>query len=104
MGVKTRGGMWCDHCQRPVAGQRSTHPLRTIAFATALGIVGGAQPMYGEKWSCPVCGQAVRPATATAGFYKDPSGTGGWRYWDGTRWTDQVELTLPSEVKWWRGE
>ena len=25
-----------------------------------------------------------------AGWYSDPGGSGGERYWDGTRWTDQT--------------
>ena len=31
-----------------------------------------------------------RPPTP-AGWYPDPSGTGGQRWWDGQRWTDQLQ-------------
>lgn len=31
-----------------------------------------------------------------AGWYPDPSGTGGVRWWDGGRWTEHVQQTPPS--------
>jgi hypothetical protein len=31
-----------------------------------------------------------RPSTP-AGWYPDPSGTGGQRWWDGQKWTDQLQ-------------
>jgi uncharacterized protein DUF2510 len=33
---------------------------------------------------------AVAPAPGTPGWAADPFGRHQWRYWDGTRWTDQV--------------
>lgn len=30
-------------------------------------------------------------ATASAGWYPDPSGSRRWRYWDGIRWTEHVQ-------------
>ncbi len=39
--------------------------------------------------SCPICGAALTGAaaqTTPAGWYPDPSGTPGQRYWDGQAW------------------
>jgi hypothetical protein len=33
---------------------------------------------------------AMQPASPPAGWYPDPSGAHGRRYWDGTRWTEEV--------------
>lgn len=30
------------------------------------------------------------PINPGAGWYSDPAGGAGWRYWDGTAWTDSV--------------
>ena len=30
------------------------------------------------------------PINPGAGWYPDPAGGTGWRYWDGTAWTDSV--------------
>ena len=32
---------------------------------------------------------------ATPGWYADPQGTGSYRWWDGTRWTDAVSSAIP---------
>ncbi|MEJ7797293.1 MAG: DUF4870 domain-containing protein [Solirubrobacteraceae bacterium] len=32
---------------------------------------------------------------AAAGWYSDPSGSGSWRYWDGSRWTDALSSAVP---------
>ena len=32
---------------------------------------------------------------AGPGWYPDPQGTGSYRYWDGTRWTDAVSSAIP---------
>lgn len=39
-----------------------------------------------------------RPAPAPAGWYADPGGTGGWRYWDGAAWTSHTQDTEPRET------
>src|SRR3954454_17179780 len=64
MGMTTRGGMWCDFCMRPVAGQRPTHRARNLtAFLTA-PMTGGASlaSLRTDAWHCPTCGQGVRMA------------------------------------------
>lgn len=33
-----------------------------------------------------------------AGWYSDPAGNGGWRWWDGGRWTD-VTTEAPASVQ-----
>jgi hypothetical protein len=33
---------------------------------------------------------ASAPATPAAGWYPDPQGKAGWRWWDGQRWTDHT--------------
>lgn len=44
---------------------------------------------------------AMAPNSAPAGWYDDPAGTGGRRYWDGHTWTDRTQgagTTRPSTV------
>jgi hypothetical protein len=48
MGVKTQGGMWCNNCQQPVAGQKTTHRFRNLASFATLGATGGLS-MLGFK-------------------------------------------------------
>jgi uncharacterized Tic20 family protein len=38
---------------------------------------------------------ASAPPPAVAGWYPDPQGSGSYRYWDGTRWTDAVSSAIP---------
>jgi hypothetical protein len=67
MGVKTKGGMWCDYCARPVAGQKSTHRTRnTAAGITALG-TGGVSLLFAKNdaYHCPNCGQPARKMRGT---------------------------------------
>jgi TM2 domain-containing membrane protein YozV len=33
----------------------------------------------------------------SAGWYPDPGGSGGQRYWDGARWTDTLAPAMPPE-------
>lgn len=37
-------------------------------------------------------------ATPAAGWYEDPAGGGGQRYWDGARWTDQTRPSAPAQL------
>ena len=54
MGLKVKGGMWCDTCQKPVAGQKSTAKVAKLG-ATALGY-----PIAPGTYHCPTCGSPVR--------------------------------------------
>jgi uncharacterized Tic20 family protein len=40
-------------------------------------------------------GRPDPPPAAAAGWYPDPSDSGSYRYWDGTRWTDAVSSAVP---------
>lgn len=63
---------------------------RQADAAQALGIpTGGVSvPQSGAAWS----GGPAQAQTSTtpAGWYPDPQGRADHRYWDGSRWTDQV--------------
>jgi len=37
----------------------------------------------------------VNVPSAGPGWYPDPQGTGSYRYWDGTRWTDALSSAIP---------
>jgi uncharacterized Tic20 family protein len=39
--------------------------------------------------------EAPSPPPAAPGWYPDPAGSGSYRYWDGTRWTDAVSSAIP---------
>jgi hypothetical protein len=60
--------------------------LGLIALAVGLVRRGRAAPV--APWPTQPA-QPVQPA-APAGWYPDPSGASGQRYWDGVRWTDHV--------------
>ena len=41
MGQKTKGGRWCDTCQRPVMGVKNTHRVRnTLSVGGSLATGG----------------------------------------------------------------
>lgn len=46
----------------------------------------GELPLVGDAF-CRRCGTRL---LAPAGWYADPQGRGGWRWWDGSRWTDRT--------------
>ncbi len=64
--------------------------------AGVLGLVGavllaaGAANLGTAAPKRPQPAAAAAPATTPAGWYPDPSGAGGQRYWDGSAWTDHV--------------
>ena len=62
MGVKVKGGMWCDTCQRPVAGQKST---KKVASLSTMLLTAGWVPAIPSGYHCPFCGQPVHAAPAT---------------------------------------
>jgi uncharacterized protein len=35
------------------------------------------------------------PPPGAPGWYPDPAGSGSYRYWDGTRWTDALSSAIP---------
>ncbi len=52
--------MYCDYCQRPVAGQKNTHKVRnTLIGVPFMGLGAKVEPYH-----CPMCGQPVRRAVA----------------------------------------
>lgn len=58
MGLKVKGGMYCDSCKRPVAGQKST---KKVAKLGATLLSGGLYTPFPGGYHCPICGQPVRP-------------------------------------------
>ncbi len=67
MGQVTRGGMWCDYCDRPVAGHKTSRRARnTIAGLLAVPTSGAS--LLGARvdgYHCPICGSPVRYASET---------------------------------------
>lgn len=55
MGVKVKGGMYCQRCDKPVAAQKSTHRARGAA-SIATGLWPFALP---DDYHCPDCGGLV---------------------------------------------
>jgi len=62
MGQKNKGGMWCDHCQRPVLAVKNTHRLRNAVSVGGVVVTGGVS-LVGTRvqgYRCPSCGGHVR--------------------------------------------
>jgi hypothetical protein len=57
VGLKVKPGMWCDTCQKPVAGQKTTR--KAAAFGKLLA-TGGAYTDLPQGYHCPTCGSPVR--------------------------------------------
>jgi hypothetical protein len=74
MSAKTRGGMWCDYCQRPVAGQREGHAVRNTASWLTSGLTGGLSlaGVKTEEWQCPFCGQLVHQSNPPLVLHRRP--------------------------------
>lgn len=63
MSQKTKGGMWCDTCQRPIMAVKNTHRIRNTMSVGGSLATGGAS-LLGSKvegYVCPMCGGRARP-------------------------------------------
>jgi hypothetical protein len=62
MGQKTKGGMWCQYCQRPVLGVKSTARFRNTLLTLGAPVTGGYSLLGAkcEGYVCPNCGQPVQ--------------------------------------------
>lgn len=69
MGVKVKGNMWCDQCQRSVAGQKSTHRLRGVVSTVTAPVTAGASllAVRSDAYHCPTCGGPVREISSGGG-------------------------------------
>lgn len=70
MGQRTKGGMYCDYCQRPVMGVKTTHRLRNAASVGGVVATGGLS-LAGSKvegYVCPTCGNRVHAKTSGNGL------------------------------------
>ena len=97
-----------------VLGLAGARPSQVVYVTIPIGLViGFVASILTMKWlltsklgefrislvsSTAVVGSAGAPtpvaSTAALGWYPDPSGTGGQRWWDGTRWTDDTQGPL----------
>jgi hypothetical protein len=66
-----------------------TRPGALEATGGALGDVLKRQPDWNPGAASPTAAPAA-PAAPPAGWYANPAGGAGERYWDGTTWTDQM--------------
>jgi hypothetical protein len=68
---------------------RSLNATSAPAPGAVLGLGGGAVPAGSPPGAA---GQGAPPAGSPSepGWYQDPYGLGGSRWWDGSGWTDQV--------------
>ncbi len=77
--------IWGSHGWKPTMG------LIGISSRSAVAAAPGAAnvtPATGNGASAPDSNSITRPV---AGWYRDPSGQGAFRYWSGETWTDQVQ-------------
>jgi hypothetical protein len=65
--------------------------LKDVESAAALGHFGPGHMTY-AGWE-PVQNPNVSVGIAPAGWYPDPSGQPGSRWWDGTQWTGHTSET-----------
>lgn len=70
MGVRTKGGMRCPSCDRPIMAVKTTHRARNTMSGLLLPFTGGLS-VFGfrvERYVCPYCGhQAAREPLSPAG-------------------------------------
>ena len=64
--------------------------LRVVEAAAAAGQYGPGH-MTVSGWVPGPVGPVSFPATAVAGWYPDPGAAHGWRWWDGSRWTQHTQ-------------
>ena len=62
--------------------------LKVVESAAALGHFGPGHMTY-SGWE-PIPNPGVSFGVAPAGWYPDPSGQRGSRWWDGTQWTEHT--------------
>ena len=80
----------CSQCGTQVKWPKAD-ALEAAAHAPAVAAAGPADPV-----AAPLAGRALPPSgppaqqAPPAGWYADPDGGGGQRYWDGNAWTDSV--------------
>lgn len=62
MGQKTKGGMFCSNCNKPVMGVKNTHRLRNTASVVALPATNALSlvGLKSEHYVCPTCGSKVQ--------------------------------------------
>lgn len=65
MSVKTKAGYFCDRCQRPVPGQKTTHRTRGAVGILAAPLTAGLSLVASapDGYHCPNCGGPVHRAT-----------------------------------------
>jgi hypothetical protein len=83
----------CAHCGLQVRwGKEEAEAAARAAVASApAGGPPAADPIAPPLSSSQVFSGVLGPPSAPpAGWYRDPSGCGGQRYWDGVGWTDHV--------------
>jgi hypothetical protein len=63
LGVKVKGGMYCQRCAKPVMAQKSGHGVRNTAAIGGALATGGLSLLgaKSEKWRCPLCGGPAVP-------------------------------------------
>jgi len=68
MGQKTKGGMWCATCNKPVMGIKNMHRVRNTLSVGWIVSTGGLSLLGSkvERYVCPTCGSPVRPLHAAS--------------------------------------
>jgi hypothetical protein len=97
MGIRVKGGMYCQRCDKPVMAQKTGHGVRnTAAVGGALATLGlSLLATKGEKWCCPECGGPCVPMRQV----QAPRALGGrgkkWRCEKNGHQLDRSRTTCP---------